>query len=115
MIAEASTTKAADSASTAESSGAAEHAQAAPEIEAGIYNINKYGNITLSVSGGSMRELGYESADMIFVRVGDSEMEMPIGTAYSDVESGEPVCCYRAGNNQEDVILSINAGCMVKM
>ncbi len=85
-----------------------------PEIEAGIDIINKYGNIVLTVSPQSMRDLGYEPADMILVRIGDHEMEMPIGTAYSDVDSGEPVCCWKmSSDNQEHVILAVNSGNMV--
>ncbi len=85
-----------------------------PEIETGIDKINKYGNIVLTVSPQTMQELGYEPADMILVRIGDHEMEMPIGTAYSDADSGEPVCCWKASSDgQEHVTLAVNAGNLV--
>ena len=64
--------------------------QKIPDIEAGILDITKYGNITLTIGPDSMEDLGYEPADLILVRIGDSEMEMPIGTAYTDADSGAP-------------------------
>ena len=96
--------------------GAAAQAQAAedpaPVIETTIYEISKYGNIVLSISPDSMRELGYEPADLILVQIGDAEMEMPIGTGYSDADSGEPICCYKfsASKGVEEVVLAINGG-----
>lgn len=53
-------------------------------IETGIDSINKYGSITLTIGPESMKELGYEPADIISVRIGDAEMEMPIGINYAD-------------------------------
>ena len=83
-----------------------------PEIEAGIELINKYGNILLTISGDSMRELGYEPADVVFVTIGDAEMEMPIGTSYTDVDPGEPICCFKTDSEsgKEVVLLAINSG-----
>lgn len=49
----------------------------------------------LTIGPESMIDLGYEPADIILVKAGDAEMEMPIGTAYSDADSGEPICCLR--------------------
>ncbi len=87
---------------------------AVSSIEAGIDSINKYGNILLTISPQSMEELGYEIADLILVQIGDNVMEMPIGTNYTDVESGNPICCFKTdsekGNNQ--VILAVNGGSM---
>ena len=41
-------------------------------IETGIDSINKYGNITLTIGPESMIELGYEPADIILVKAGDT-------------------------------------------
>ncbi|MBO5544566.1 MAG: tyrosine-protein phosphatase [Oscillospiraceae bacterium] len=80
-------------------------------VEANIYQINKYGNILLTIGADSLRKLGYEPGDIVLVRIGDSEMEMPIGTAYTDADSGEPLCCFRTANDGTEVIsLGINAG-----
>ena len=83
-----------------------------PAIEATIYEISKYGNIVLSISPDSMKELGYEPADVIRVQIGENVMEMPIGTSYSDADSGEPICLYKfsASKGVEEVLLAINGG-----
>ncbi len=82
-----------------------------PAVETGIYEINKYGNMILTIGAEAMTELGYEPADVVSVKIGDAEMEMPIGTNYSDVDSGEPICCFKISTDGiAVVILSINAG-----
>ena len=83
-----------------------------PQIEAKIAEIKKYGNIVLSVGAETMQALGYEVADMILVRIGDKELAMPIGTAYSDVDVANPICCYKTSSStgQLLVILAINSG-----
>ena len=81
-------------------------------LEASIESISKYGNIVLTIGPKSMGEYGYEPADIICVKIGDREIEMPVGTAYSDVDSGEPVCVFKTDpeNGKGSVILAINAG-----
>ena len=94
----------------AEQAGA-DSAQEIPAVEANIYNINKYGNITLSIEAASLRELGYEPGDIVLIRIGDAEEEMPIGTAYTDVDSGESICCFHTTDDGlEVIVLAINAG-----
>ena len=96
--------------------GAEEIPEAVPAIEAGIYEVNKHGNIVLTVSGESMLELGYEPADLINVRIGDAERIMPVGTSSSDADSGEPICCYRqtGADGPTAVVLSVNSGNLAK-
>ena len=81
-------------------------------VETGIDSINKYGSITLTIGPESMRELGYEPADIISVRIGDAEMEIPIGTNYADADSGEPICCFKRSDSKgkDVVVLAINYG-----
>lgn len=82
-----------------------------PQIEAGIAEIKKTGSIVLSIAPKSMEDAGYEPADIISARIGNFEMEMPIGTDYTDVDSGEPICCFRTNSRGvEVVVLAINAG-----
>ena len=89
----------------------AEETQRIPDIEAGIAGINKYGNIILTIGPESMTELGYEPADMISVRIGEAEMEMPIGTEYTDVDSGDPICRLKSDpQGSGAVVLAINGG-----
>ncbi len=81
-------------------------------IEAGIVEIKKYGNIVLSISPESMQELGYEPGDVISVTIGSKTLEMPIGLAYSDVDTGEPICRFQEKTETEksEVSLAINMG-----
>ena len=83
-----------------------------PDIEAGIAEIKKHGNIILTIGPASMIELGYEPADIVSVKIGEEEMEMPIGTSYSDVDSGDAICCFKPSESKgvDEVVLAINAG-----
>ncbi len=82
-------------------------------VEVGIEEIDKYGNITLTISPRSMQQAGYEPADIISVKIGDMSMEMPIGTGYSDVDQGKPICAFRTSSKgREEVVLAINTGDM---
>ena len=47
-----------------------------------------------------MRTLGFEPGDMVTVTIGDNSLAMPIGTAYSNVNVDEPICCYRENVEQ---------------
>lgn len=83
-----------------------------PDIEAGIEEINKYGNIILSVSAESLRNQGYEPGDVIRVRIGNIEKEMPIGTNYANVDYDAPICCFKVSSTKgiEVVTLAVNGG-----
>ena len=90
--------------------------QLVPEVEAGISKIDKYGNIFLTIGAEAMEDLGYETADIIRVRIKDIESEMPIGTSYTDADSGEPVCCFtRPASGPRSVALVINSGSMAEV
>ena len=86
--------------------------KAVPDLEAGIAEIKKHGNIILTIGPASMIELGYEPADIVSVKIGEAEMEMPIGTSYSDVDSGDAICCFKPSESKgvDEVVLAINAG-----
>lgn len=80
-------------------------------IATGIESVGKYGNIVLRVKPDEMEARGYEPADLIRIEIGDKKIEMPIGTAYSDVDSGEAVCRYKTDDEDGDqVVLAINTG-----
>ena len=81
-------------------------------VEAGIGEISKYGNIVLTIKPEDMILLGYQPADIVLVRIGDAELEMPIGTSYSDVDSGEPICTFKTSSSKgvDEIVLAINAG-----
>jgi protein tyrosine/serine phosphatase len=80
-------------------------------VETEIAQIDKYGNLDLAVTPEALRAGGYEPGDVILVRIGDLEIEMPMGTQYTDVDAGTPVCCLRtSGDGTEITILAINSG-----
>lgn len=86
-----------------------------PDVKTGVAGVNKYGNITLSVTPDEMSAQGYEPADIIRVEIGGAALTMPVGTAYSDVDSGEPVCRFKYDETDGDqVVLAVNAGNMAE-
>ena len=86
-------------------------AETAPEIAARIVRIKKYGNLVLSLSPETMLGLGFEPADVVRVRLGERTVEMPVGTSYSDVNAGEPICCLREDEGEApEVVLAVNLG-----
>ena len=113
--AEAQAAVTAATASEQETAGDAEKGDALP-LEAGIAGVNKYGSIVLTVSPESMQELGYDVADIIRVKIGDQEIDMPIGTAYTNVDSGEAICYFKFSTDggQSLVVLAINMGNLVE-
>ena len=89
-------------------------ANAEQRIEAGIQTISKYGNIVLTVSPKTLAAYGIEPADVIRVEIGSASVLMPVGTAYSDVDSGSAICCMKTSSKGVDeVVLAINAGNLV--
>ena len=73
-----------------------------------IKEIKKHGNVVLDVTFAEMREMGLETGDVITVSVGESKYEMPIGTSFSDVDSGEMIC--RFDEEDDEVALAVNMG-----
>lgn len=83
-----------------------------PQVETGVQDIQKYGNLILEISGNALLAQGYEYGDMIDVSVAGTVLHMPVCSDYSDVDSGAPLCrVIQAGNAGESyVILAINGG-----
>ena len=93
------------------SSDEAEAADGFQAVETRIALIDKYGNLNLAVSPEALREAGYAPGDLILVTIGDTEIGMPIGTNYTDVDAGKPICCLRtAGDGTEKTVLAIYSG-----
>ena len=91
--------------------GAAAAADAFPVVETEIALIDKYGNIDLTVSPESLRGSGYEPGDIVLVKIGDTEIEMPVGTHYTDVDNGAPICCLKTSDDgSEKTVLAICSG-----
>ena len=87
-------------------------AEAAESIEAGIREIQKYGNLVLTISGNSLLDLGYEYGDIAAVTVDGHTYDMPVVSSYSDVDNGNMLCRVIASDNPDEnaVILAINMG-----
>ena len=91
-------------------------AENAIAFEAGIEQVNRHGNLILTVGPASMEEMGYEPADIIRVEIGGQEAEMPVGTDYSNVDSGEMICYYKHNSDgrKDQVVLAVNLGSFVE-
>ena len=83
----------------------------AAELTVGIAEIDQFGNIILTSPPEALEAAGFELKDIISVRIGSAESVMPIGTQYTDVDPGEPVCCYRdCSDGSREAALAINMG-----
>lgn len=71
-----------------------------------VAEIQKYGNLVLSISASDFLAQGYAYGDVITAQIGSQTFAMPVGTNYSDVDNGNPVCRVTDGQ----VILAINMG-----
>ena len=91
---------------------AAALAEGAESIEAGIREIQKYGNLVLTVSGNSLLDMGYEYGDIAAVTVDGQTYDMPVVSSYSDVDNGNMLCRVIASDDPDEsaVILAINMG-----
>ena len=78
------------------------------KITAAIKKINKHGNVVLDTSFTEMADLGIEIGDIITVFIGDKEYDLPVGTSFTDVDSGNMVCRFDLEDNE--VALAINMG-----
>lgn len=73
-----------------------------------IREVNKHGNLMLNTTFEEMKNGGIEVGDLISVFVGDREYVMPVGTSFTDVDSGEMICRFDLEDNE--TALSINYG-----
>ena len=73
-----------------------------------VAEIAKYGNLVLDMTGAELFAKGYECGDMLHVTILDKEWEMPLGSNYSDVDTG--VAIVRAAAEEEAVVVAINMG-----
>lgn len=71
-----------------------------------IYEIQKYGNLTLTLKSSELIEAGYEHGDFLEVKIGDEVLSVPLCTDYSDVNVGELVLRDKDGR----LVLAINMG-----
>lgn len=82
------------------------------EETTGVTDIQKYGNILLSISADDFLALGYEPGDLVRFTIMDHSYTMPVGNNYSDVDEGSMICRIVQDETEQrsDVLLAINMG-----
>lgn len=70
--------------------------------------IQKYGNVVLSLTCGEIKAAGYEYGDVVKVKFLGKTIKVPFVSNYSDVDSGKPAILARASDT--NVLLAINMG-----
>lgn len=82
--------------------------KAAKPIAVEIANIKKSGNVMLDTTFDELKANGIEIGDIVTIKIADREYELPVGTSYSDVDSGCMIMRYDPEDN--DITLAINMG-----
>lgn len=78
----------------------------AKTLDSSVKDIQKYGNLVLSITKSDIDSIGAEYGDVFTVDLGDQVLEAPYCTSYSDVEIGDLVL----RNDGDGIILAINMG-----
>ena len=87
-------------------------ASAVAEDDITVTEIQKYGNLVLSISGTDFLGLGFAYGDVVTAKINGSDYEMPVGSNYSDVDQGSMICrvVVKPDTNEDYMILAINMG-----
>lgn len=83
-------------------------------VEGKITLIEKYGNIDLDIMAINLYAAGYRAGDIITVTVGEHVLDMPLGTNYSDVDTGSLIARDASASSSPYVIVAINMGDFAK-
>ncbi len=77
-----------------------------------VTEIQKYGNLVLSVPGSELMGRGYAYGDVVTVTLNGQEYDMPVGSNYSDVDQGSMICrvVVKPDLGEDYVVLAINMG-----
>ena len=77
-----------------------------------VTEIQKYGNLVLSMKGSELLSQGYAYGDIVTVTLNGQELEMPVGSNYSDVDQGSMICrvVIKPDTNEDTIMLAINMG-----
>lgn len=75
-------------------------------LESSVSDIQKYGNLVLSITKSDMDSIGAEYGDVFTISLGDQVLQAPYCTSYSDVDLGNLVL----RNDGDVMILAINMG-----
>ena len=84
----------------------------AEETEADVAEIQKYGNLVLSLTGSELLEAGYAYGDVVTVTINGTGYDMPVGSNYADVDQGSMICrvVIKPDTKEDQIILAINMG-----
>ena len=87
-------------------------AETASAVEATVTEIQKYGNVVLSVKCSELTDAGFAYGDIVTVTVGGTGYDMPLGSNYADVDQGTMICraVYNKAEETDYVLVAINMG-----
>ena len=82
------------------------------EDEITVTEIQKYGNMVLSLPGTAFLGMGYTYGDIVTATINGADYEMPVGSNYSDVDQGTMICrvVVKEETKEDYMILAINMG-----
>ncbi len=87
-------------------------AEAPGDVTGTVTEIQKYGNVVLSLACTELMDAGFSYGDVVTVTVGGVGYDMPIGSNYADVDQGSMVC--RAVRSEAEgtdyVLVAVNMG-----
>ena len=84
----------------------------AEEAPITVTEIQKYGNMVLSISGSDLLAQGFAYGDGVTVTVNGQSYEMALGSNFSDVEQGSMILrvVIKPENNEDYALIAINMG-----
>lgn len=85
---------------------------AAETEEVTVIDIQKYGNLVLSLPGSELLAQGFAYGDIVNVTINGQVYEMPIGSNFSDVDQGSMICrvVIKEDLGEDYIVLAINMG-----
>lgn len=85
---------------------------AAQEPAITVSEIQKHGNLVLSVSGCDLFARGFDWGDVVDMTINGRVFEMPIGSSFSDVNQGDMICRVeiREDTGEDSAVLAVNMG-----
>ena len=77
-----------------------------------VADIQKYGNLVLSITGSDFLAQGYAYGDIVTATINGQDFDMPVGSNYSDVDNGSMICrvVIKPDTNEDTLLLAINMG-----
>lgn len=81
-------------------------------VDADVTEIEKYGNMVLSLKGSELLDAGFAYGDIVTVTINGNRYDMPIGSNFADVDQGSMICrvVIKPDLNEDMILLAINMG-----